>query len=230
MISTRRFPLLAGLVLWLPLAAFADAELVETQCAGCHALTRPDYDALGIGERAERKGPPLYYAGNKFREEWLVQWLQTPERIRPGGVFAPAHAVSTPEGDVIDAASLPEHPALSAADAESAAKHLMTLRPLDELLAAQTYEPGTIALRMGQMNFSKFKGCDSCHRDAPDHGGVSGPELYTAWERLQPEFIAAYIADPVAFDPHTMMPKAGLPPEEVKKLADYLKVLSEAGQ
>lgn len=228
--SIRAFGLLAGLALCLPLAAFASAELVETQCAGCHALTRPDYDALDITERAERKGPPLYYAGNKYREEWLVEWLQRPERIWPGGVFAPAHAISTPEGDVIDAASLPEHPKLSAADAESAAGYLMTLRPFDELIAAQAYEPGTIALRIGQMNFSKFKGCDSCHRDAPDYGGVSGPELYSAWERLQPGFVAAYISDPVAFDPHTMMPKAGLPPEEVKKLADYLKALSEAAQ
>lgn len=228
--SIRSLGLLAGLALSLPVAAFADASLVESRCAECHALTRPDYDALGISERAGRKGPPLFYAGNKYREEWLVQWLQRPERIWPGGVFAPAHAISTPEGDVIDEASLPEHPALSAADAESAAKYLMTLRPFDELIAAQGYEPGTIAMRIGQMNFSKFKGCDSCHRDAPDYGGVSGPELYTAWERLQPGYIAAYIADPIAFDPHSIMPKAGLPPEEVKKLADYLKAVSEAGQ
>src|SRR5690606_28337548 len=113
--SLRPFRLLAGLALCLPIGALADAELVESQCAECHALTRPDYDALGIAERAERKGPSRFYAGNKYREEWLVEWLQRPERIWPGGVFAPAHAISTPEGDVIDEASLPEHPALSAA-------------------------------------------------------------------------------------------------------------------
>src|SRR5690606_10564583 len=192
--------------------------------------TRPDYDALDISERAERKGPPLYYAGNKYREEWLVEWLQQPERTWPGGVFAPAHAISTPEGDVIDAASLPEHPKLSAADAESAARYLMTLRPFDELIAAQAYEPGTIALRIGQMNFSKFKGCDSCARAALGYGGGAGPDRYSAGKRLQPGSIAAYIWDPVAFDPPTVLPKAGLPPEEVNKLADYLKALSEAAQ
>jgi cytochrome c2 len=104
----------------------------------------------------------------------------------------------------------------------------MSLRPFDALVAAQAYEPGTIALRLGQMNFSKFKGCDSCHRDSPDVGGISGPELYTAWERLQPAFISAYISDPTAWDPHTMMPRGSLAPEEVYKLANYLKAVAEA--
>ena len=219
------------LALGLPVPGAAQAPaVVQSDCAGCHALEQPDYAALGIAERVERKGPPLHYAGNKFREEWLVQWLQNPERIRPGGVFAPAHTVSTPEGDTIDPATLIEHPKLDAAQAETVAGYLMTLQPFDALIAAQAYEPGTVALRMGQMNFSKFKGCDSCHQDTFDFGGVSGPELYTAWQRLQPAFISAYIADPTAFDPHTIMPQPGLNSDEVHKLADYLKAVAEAEQ
>lgn len=211
-------------------AAAADgAAVVAAQCGGCHALERPD-EALGLAERAQRKAPPLHYAGNKFREDWLVRWLQDPVTIRPGGVFAPAHAVSTPEGDMIDEDTLPEHPVLGADEAKAVARHLMTLRPHDDLIAAQSYEPGTVALRMGQMNFSKFKGCDSCHQDTPDFGGVSGPELYTAWERLQPAFITSYIADPTAWDPNTMMPRGSLNAAEVHKLADYLKALAEEEQ
>lgn len=204
-------------------------EEVQAGCGGCHALEQPDYAALGIDERAEREGPPLFYAGNKFREEWLVAWLAAPERIRPAGVFAPAHTVATAEGDAVDESTLIEHPVLAPGEAESVAAYLMSLKPFDALLAAQTYEPGTIALRMGQMNFSKFKGCDSCHRDEPGYGGVSGPELYTAWARLQPAFISAYIADPTVFDAHTMMPNGGLNDTEVHKLADYLKALSDEG-
>lgn len=206
------------------------AEDTAATCGGCHALERPDYASLGIEERTERMGPPLYYAGNKFREEWLAAWLQAPERIYPAGVFAPAHAVATPDGDAIDESTLVEHPALAADEASATAAYLMSLTPFDELLAGQTYEPGSIALRMGQMNFSKFKGCDSCHQDEPGYGGVSGPELYTAWRRLQPAFISAYIADATAFDPHTMMPRSGLNDDEVHKLADYLKALEEATQ
>ncbi len=217
-----------GLVFSLPLAAEADpAALVQQKCGACHALSAPDYAAAGIAERAQRKAPPLHYAGNKFRREWLVGWLQKPARIRPAGAFPPAHARSTPKGDVVDAAALPAHPALTAAEAEAAADYLMTLRPFDKLIAAETYEPGGIALRMGQMNFGKFKGCDGCHQDAPGHGGVSAPELYTAWPRLQPKFISAYIANPTAWDPHSMMPAADLNADAVHKLANYLKAVAE---
>ena len=80
---------------------------------------------------------------------------------------------------------------------------------------------------MGQMNFGKFKGCDACHQDAPGEGGLSGPELYTAWQRLQPAFIASYMGNPVAWDPHTLMPKGDLNAASVKKIADYLKVIGE---
>jgi hypothetical protein len=80
---------------------------------------------------------------------------------------------------------------------------------------------------MGNLNFGKFNGCDACHRDAPNYGGVSGPELYTAWQRLQPKYIASYITNPVAWDPHTLMPHKELKPTVVKKLVDYLKVNGE---
>lgn len=217
-----------GLLLALPLAVHADpAALVQEKCAACHALAAPDYAAGGIAERAQRKAPPLHYAGNKFRRDWLVAWLQKPTRIRPAGVFPAAHAQSTPKGDVVNAAALPAHPALSASEAEAAAGYLMTLKPLAKLIEAQKYEPGGIALRLGQMNFGKFKGCDGCHQDAPDRGGVSGPELHTAWQRLQPAFISSYIGNPTAWDPHSMMPAADLNEDAVHKLANYLKAIGE---
>ena len=111
--------------------------------------------------------------------------------------------------------------------AEAAAAYLMTLKPHDKLIEAENYEPKGIAARMGQMNFGKFKGCDGCHQDAPGRGGVSGPGLHSAWQRLQPAFISAYIANPTAWDPHSMMPGAELNADAVHKLADYLKVIGE---
>lgn len=217
----------ALLVLGTPLAAWADAGATLQSCAQCHALEAPNDAALSVEERAKRVGPPLYYAGNKFRAQWLEAWLQQPERIRPAGVVPAAHVRTSAEGDAIDPSTLVAHPALDAGEAAAATSELMQLRPYDELLAAQAYQPGKIALRMGQMNFGKFKGCDGCHQDAPGRGGLSGPELYTAWQRLQPAFITSFIADPVSWDAHTIMPRADLKDSEVHKLADYLKALQE---
>lgn len=83
--------------------------------------------------------------------------------------------------------------------------------------------PGMLA----RLNFVKFKGCGSCHRSSEDFGGISGPELYTAWTRLRPEFLWSYIADPQAWDPVASMPGYALVPAEVGKLVDYLRQLSE---
>ncbi|MFA5549725.1 MAG: hypothetical protein WDA10_14370, partial [Porticoccaceae bacterium] len=94
-LKTLTAALLLGAVAPLAAAAAGDGEaLARDNCAGCHALERPDYQALGHGERATRKGPPLYYAGNKFRAQWLEAWLQKPERLRPAGVFPPAAVTS----------------------------------------------------------------------------------------------------------------------------------------
>lgn len=216
-----------AMTLGLAMAAHADPGALVQQCASCHALEAPDYASLGIAERATRKAPPLHYAGDKFRRDWLVDWLQRPTPIRPAGMFPPAQARATTEGDVVDPAALPAHPALAAEEAVIAADYLMTLRAHEDLIQAETYVPGGIALRMGEMNFGKFKGCNGCHQDKPGRGGVSGPELHTAWRRLQPRFISSYIADPLAWDPHSMMPAAGLSADNVHKLADYLEAIGE---
>lgn len=227
-----RHTILAALLLvtgMIPLGgAVAGAkELVEANCSSCHALERPDYEVLGHVERISRKGPPLYFAGNKFQAAWLESWLQDPVRIRPAGVFPPAVVKSTSDGDVIDPDALQDHPVLAAEEAQQAAEYLMSLRPYDDLIAAVNYEPGTIARRMGELNFTKFNGCDACHSDGPGYGGLSGPELHTAWQRLQPKFIASFIANPVAWDPHSLMPGTGLNDSAVERLTNYLKLIGE---
>lgn len=213
-----------------PLAQASGEELVRAECAGCHALEEPDFAAQGIRERIERRGPLLFYAGNKYRREWLVDWLQDPQRIRLAGIYPPAAATPGEEFDEIDPSTLVEHPSLDAEEASAAADFLMTLTPRDALIEASDYEPGSIAARMGELNFTKFNGCDGCHSDGPGYGGVSGPELFTAWQRLQPRFIASYITNPVAWDPHTLMPAGDLNDSAVERLANYLKLIGEEDQ
>ncbi len=215
--------LCAPLILLLAVTSHADGKsLVAGECAGCHAISAP---AEAVADRG--LAPPLYFAGNKFRRDWLVQWLQAPTRIRPAGYDLNNHVVSSPEGDAINEESLVAHQTLSEAQANEAADFLMSLQPFTNLLESAAYTPGNISWRMGQLNFGKFNGCDSCHQDAADYGGVSGPELYTAWDRLQPGFIASFIKDPTLWQPDALMPDTNLSDAVISKLANYLKVAAE---
>ena len=189
-------------------------------CASCHQLDRNE---SGTAYTA----PPLFYAGNKYRQEWLEEWLQTPYRLRPAGGFYADHVITKDGIDSVDEASLEEHVAVDGATAAELADWLMSLTPMDDLLTESgDYEPGSVSPRMGAMDFVKFKGCGGCHRDTPEYGGLSGPELYTAWQRLQPQFIVSFIKDPRAWNPDSAMPNRALNDGQIHKLADYLKILT----
>jgi mono/diheme cytochrome c family protein len=222
----RRTILAALLLGAVGAAGAADGRaILQQQCAGCHNLTGPAPATLE--QLWARKGPDLFYAGNKYREPWLVAWLQTPSRIRPAGEFYGDHIRRGAKGDEIDTAALSGHPQLSSSDATAVAAELMRLRPLDRLTSAEKIEPGSVTRTMGEMAFDKFLGCMACHEIEPGYGGLSGPELYTAGRRLQPEFIASYIRSPQAWDPKIWMPNKHVSDPNIAKLVRYLVVLSE---
>ncbi|MGM0631983.1 MAG: cytochrome C [Pseudomonadota bacterium] len=211
-------PLVSG-----PVSAQVE-ELVREQCASCHQLKESGAPA-GADSRLERIAPPLHYAGNKFRRDWLVAWLQQPERLRPAGYYPAVEIVSSEEGDIVDLSTLPEHPELDGEQARRVADHLMGLTSRQALIDADDYEPGTVARRMGMMDFRRFKGCDACHQDAPDSGGVSGPRLDDAWQRLQPAYMSSFIADPAAWDEATVMPVPSMNEAAVHRLVHYLRTI-----
>ena len=213
----------------LPLHAQAadGAAILQKQCVSCHDLKGPAPQTLQ--QLWSRKGPDLFYAGNKYRKEWLESWLQKPQRIRPAGEFYGDHIKPGAKGDEIDPSTLTDHVALSHEDAEAVANELMKLKPHDDLIAKEKIDNGTVSRQMGEMAFDKFLGCMACHRIEADYGGLSGPEVYTAGKRLQPEFIASYIRSPQAWDPKIWMPNKHVTDANIQKLVHYLEVLSEEG-
>lgn len=200
-------------------------DILKKDCASCHNLTGPA--ATTLKDAFSRKGPDLFYAGNKYRQEWLVSWLQKPQRIRPAGMYYGDHIKRGAKNDEIDPSTLKDHVALSAADAEAVAHELMELKPHDDLIAKEKIEAGTIPKQMGEMNFDKFWGCMACHLVEPEYGGYSGPEVYTAAKRLQPEFIASFIRNPQAWQPKTWMPNKDVSDSSIQKLVHYLQALSQ---
>jgi mono/diheme cytochrome c family protein len=206
-------------------AADEGSAILTQRCAACHNLAGPAPHTLK--ELWARKAPDLFYAGNKFRTEWLRAWLQKPTRIRPAGEFYADHVRGGEKGDEIDPTALEPHLALSAADADAVTQALMRLKAHDDLIAAEKIEPGSISKSMGEMAFDKFLGCMACHEIESGYGGLSGPELYTAGRRLQPEFIASYIRSPQAWDPRIWMPNKKVSDANIQKMVHYLAELSK---
>lgn len=201
-------------------------EKIQKECAACHQMSGPA--TTNLSAREDRTGPPLFFAGNKFKKVWLETWLQRPTRIRPAGDYPAGHIHQDDAGDTVDAKTLKDHPKVAAQEARDLAGYLMTLTPNSALTAKEAgYKPGSVPARMGAMDFVKFKGCGGCHKDTPKYGGFSGPELFTAWQRLQPAFIVSYIRDPAKWEPRSLMPNKHLNDEAIHKLADYLRTIGD---
>jgi mono/diheme cytochrome c family protein len=205
-------------------ATAAVKAYVEKECGGCHDLSGPGVTTVA-GVRA-RKGPDLFYAGNKYRQEWMAQWLQAPYRIRPAGMYYGRHIRSTPDGDVIDEATLNPHMVLDRTQAEKVAAYLMTLKAKSGLIEPGAYKPGKISLSMGELMFDKFRGCLACHQIEPGYGGLSGPEVYTVANRLQADYLVSFMRRPMAWDPRTFMPDKHLKETDVQKFVHYFRALA----
>ena len=207
-----------------PSAAASAVAAIPANCASCHALTKPENPTV---ERLwARKGPDLWYAGDKFNREWLVSWLQNPTTIRPGGVLWFRHAKPGEPRDTLDTASIEKHPAVDAASAPKVADALLQLKG-DGLVKEGEFKPEAVNLMMGQMSFGKLRGCASCHQDKPGQGGLSGPELYDAAKRLKPDYVLAYTRDPQRFDRFIWMPRLTLSDPDLQRLTGYVASLGK---
>ncbi len=200
-------------------------SILKTQCGSCHNLSGPAPTTLK--DLWARKGPDLFYAGNKYKADWIAAWLQKPTRIRPAGEFYADHVKPGPKGDVIDTSSLITHPSLSAKDAEEVTEALMKRKALSNLIKPGEYKTGTISRSMGELMFDKFRGCLACHEIEPGYGGLSGPEVYTAGKRLQDDYLISYMRDPQAWDPKIFMPNRHLSDRDLQKFVHYFHLLSK---
>ncbi|MGA7751115.1 MAG: cytochrome C, partial [Gallionella sp.] len=94
----------ALLALPLPVLAADGMPILQKDCVNCHNLKGPAPQTLQT--LWDRKGPDLFYAGNKYRNDWLVGWLQTPKRIRPAGEFYGKHIKPGAKSDEVDTSTL----------------------------------------------------------------------------------------------------------------------------
>ncbi|MEO6381742.1 MAG: c-type cytochrome [Nitrobacter sp.] len=220
--------LIAVVVLAAPVLNEASAaDNLDPSCAACHALAKPT--DTSFDRMLTRKGPDLWFSGSKFNAEWLVAWLQNPKPIRPAGYPYFKTIKEGSDHDLPDPSKITPHPKLNKAAAEAAAATLMSLKAPD-LVPSGAFKGDAAGARMGALAFNKFRGCVACHQGEGGKGGFSGPELTDAGTRLQPDYIAAYTADPQSFDPHVWMPKLSLKDKDIQRLTAYLSQLGQGAK
>src|SRR5487761_2548217 len=135
--SMKKTLLAMGMIIGLiPSARAADGMAsLNKDCSSCHNLTGPAPQTLK--QLWARKAPDLFYAGNKYRGEWLASWLQNPVAIRPAGEFYEDHIKPGAKRDEVDPTTLNAHVALSKDDAQAVADALMKLKPKSDLIAKE---------------------------------------------------------------------------------------------
>jgi cbb3-type cytochrome oxidase cytochrome c subunit len=189
-------------LLFLLLLAFSQPSyaglLVEKNCNSCHRLTTED--------QVNSAGPDLHYSGNKFQSEWLKDFLTNPTVIRPSGVTTdPNFLKKTPE-------NLPAHPSISKEEVDKLVNELMKLKiPLkkNELIDTHRLTKGQRAKIKYQ--FERTFSCISCHQSlnlvGKVRGGISGPSLFNAGNRLQAKWVYKWLNKPEIFIAKGRMPK-----------------------
>ncbi len=209
--------LLFSVVVAAPFMGTAQADVAGGQkiyeaknCMSCHLTKGPNQDKT-FEDKLKRKGPDLWFAGSKFKKEWLAAWLQDPKPVRQ--LAYNSIEQKNPGG----------HAKLAAKEAADVTDYLMTLTSKDVTTGA--IKPKNDL--MGKMVFEKKQGCYGCHlskRGAKVAGGLTGPSLVDAGKRLQGDWVYAYLKNPQAIIPVKRMPTyAGvLTDGEMKSLAAYV--------
>lgn len=178
----------------------------KVECPVCHVRNRK-YRPIA---------PNLAYVGSKLNASWLLNFLKSPQRIRPVG-YVPLTKSTMPNFQFSDK------------EAQAVADYLVTLRDKGVTLEVLT----TLDLRerevqKGRTLFVNRYGCIACHR-VNGKGGIAGPNLTQAALRLRPEWIFRWIQNPQAIEPETPMPNFGLPEDQIKSIVSYILSLGEKG-
>lgn len=194
-----------GLVLILTCVAsrpaWADAAsgkklFAAKQCASCHTTSGP-VETLPVAKRSKIKGPPLWFVGSKFNDQWLLAWLAKPTPIR-----------RVKYGSLSKGSD--KHPALSAAEAKEVGAYLMILT--DSALKRDAVKHKKLNRRKrinAEKLFIKKQVCFGCHEypsKKGNIGGFAGPSLVGAGQRLRVDWIYAFMNDPSRYYPNGRMP------------------------
>ncbi len=209
--------LICGWLMW-SLPVQAEPTLAEKHaCSSCHRFSPKD-------PVESHNAPDLFYAGNKFQPLWLKKFLQNPVVVRKAGVST--------DPDFLQNSSTPAqpHPRLSKNEASAMGDYLMTLTLPD--FSGNKVEKAPLTkgnhVRV-KILFERNYGCIACHEGinlaGQARGGISGPSLANAGNRLSADWVYNWLKTPKKFIAKGRMPYFNLDDESAQKLTKYIMSL-----
>jgi len=203
------------LICWinvLPVWAEPD-EISNKECRSCHRFS--------LNEKYSKKGPDLFYAGNKYYQIWLENFLQSPAIIREvvyssqSGLLRKTQKVNRP------------HIFLTKDESKRVSSFLMTLQiPGLELGKVDKKKLSKGERSQGKILFERNFGCISCHRAlnlvGKIRGGVSGASMVNSGLRLNPDWVFNWLKNPKKFFSESGMPLYDLNEETAVLITKYI--------
>ncbi len=192
----------------IPVKYFDKAMTVGYEPQGKFGKIMKDLNCL-VCHRIKDKGadfaPELTYEGSRVKREWLVNFLKTPDVLRPLLKQMPRFNMSDEEIEVVA-----DYINLVLVD-----DHVLAKEDLGEITSDD--------VEIGKKIYNE-KGCKACHQIGME-GGAVGPNLSATGDRLTSEYIYMHLKDPQKWGSSNVAPNYGLQDKEITCLTKYLSDL-----
>lgn len=177
------------------------AKLVyKARCLTCH----------NIRGEGGTYAPELTFAGSKLTREWIVDFLERPDIIRPIRQQMPRFYLTEEEAKI----------------AANYIKKNFVSKEISTDLFKET-KGDEERIEKGKKFFYDY-GCNACHA-AGSLGGVIGPNFGRVGDRLEPGYIYSHLKDPQHAGLDTAEPRYNLTDEEITNLVHFLLTYTEKG-
>ena len=195
--------------------------LVHLNCVGCHRLE-------GI-ERPAMIGPDLTQVGNKVSREWIYKWLKEPRTLTDSNGNVTVDGYENEEEPRMPQFRLtePELRGLASFLSSLKGQPVETYKFDPRVVGAWEKKPDLV--QQGEVRFRQMF-CTTCHSIAVTRagetkliGGDIGPELSKAGSKVNPDWLVAWLRNPQAFQPHSLMPRYQWSDEDLFLVTRYIQ-------
>ena len=194
--------------------------LTRLNCVGCHRL--------GGITRPAMLGPDLTSIGAKASREWIYKWLKEPRTVTDSNGNVTVNGVENEQEP-----RMPQFP-LNEKELRAFSAYLSTLKGKaiepagfdSRVVAGWEKKPDTVD--QGEVRFRQMF-CTTCHSVAVTRagetkliGGEIGPELTKVGSKVSQDWLVAWLRDPQASLPHSLMPRYRWSDEDLYKVTRYV--------